>query len=324
VRRSQLLVSRHSVAGLRLPRERCARENSPSHIWSDPDRTPDGFGNRNAFSDATDHVEGCWSNRAGGHSVRNPARPVTPRVPLEEVATDDDLAHTRSSLITLLGDRETMAMLYRAAERYARAPRGALVARELVADVVGEMYEGTLKRSARHTAIASQVLAEMHRRAKRTRRRSKDDVTIDGLHDRARPSTETTTESSDPRGVVDLRRLLAQAREDVGEDPYARQLIALYELGFVDKRTIVRLGLPAGVYKATRARVMSALRARAQRAESELEHAAEHAVYRSRDPERTISALIALRRFGGQSAEGDRGGGSADLPPRRAAAPRKP
>lgn len=319
----QLLVSRHSVAGLRLPRERSARENSPSHIWSDLDRTADGFGNRNAFSDAADHVEGCWSNRAGGHRVRNPARPVTPRVPLEGVATDDDLAHIRSSLITLLGDRETMAMLYRAAERYARAPRGALVARELVADVVGEMYEGSLKRSARHTAIASQVLAEMHRRAKRTRRRSKDDVTIDGLRDRERPSTATTTDSSNPRGVVDLRQLLAQAREDVGDDPYARQLIALYELGFVDKPTILRLGLPAGVYKATRARVMSALRARAQRAESEPEHAAEH-MYRSRDPERTISALIALRRFSGQPAEGDRGGGSADLPPRRAAPPRKP
>ncbi|HEY4180762.1 MAG TPA: hypothetical protein VGM90_28150 [Kofleriaceae bacterium] len=197
----QLLVSRHSVAGLRLPRERSARENSPSHIWSDLDRTADGFGNRNAFSDAADHVEGCWSNQAGGHSVRNPARPVTPRVPLEGLATDDDLDHIRSSLITLLGDRETMAMLYRAAERYARAPRGALVARELVADVVGEMYEGTLKRSARHTAIASQVLAEMHRRAKRTRRRSKDDVTIDGLRDRERLSTATTTDSSNPRGA---------------------------------------------------------------------------------------------------------------------------
>ena len=262
-------------------------------------------------------VEPSWR-----HSVRNPARPVTPRVPLEGVATDDDLAHIRSSLITLLGDRETMAMLYRAAERYARARRGALVARELVADVVGEMYEGSLKRSARHTAIASQVLAEMHRRAKRTRRRSKDDVTIDGLRDRERPSTATTTDSANPRGVVDLRQLLAQAREDVGDDPYARQLIALYELGFVDKPTILRLGLPAGIYKATRARVMSVLRARAQRAESE--HAAEHSMYRSPDPERTISALIALRRFGGQFAEGDRGGGSADLPPRRAAAPRKP
>jgi hypothetical protein len=248
---------------------------------------------------------------------------VTTRAPLEEVVTDDDLARIRVSLIAVLGDPDTMAMLHRAAERYARVPRGALVARELVADVVGEMYEGTLKRNPRHVAIVSQLLAEMHLRTKRTRRRSKHDVTIDGLHDRERPSTETIVESSNPRGVVDLRQLLAQAREHVGDEPYARQLIALYELGFVDKRAILRLGLPESVYRATRERVMSVLRAHAGRVE------AEHPTYRSGDAERAICALVALRRFGGPPAEADRAGCGTDVPAdvptrRQVAGPRKP
>ncbi len=248
---------------------------------------------------------------------------MTLHAPLEEVATDDDLSHIRNSLIALLSDSDTMALLHRAAERYARVPRGALVARELVADVIGDMYAGTLKRNTRHAAVASQLVAEIHRRAKRARRRSKHDVTIDGLSDRKRPSTENAgAESSNPRAVVDLRQLLARAREDVGEDPYARQLIALYELGFVDKRTILRLGMPEGVYQTTRARVMSALRARAQHAEAE--HEAEQPLYRSVDPERAISALFALRRFGAERAESDRAGDGADLPARRIAATRKP
>jgi hypothetical protein len=247
---------------------------------------------------------------------------VTLRVTLEEAITDDELSRIRNSLNALLGDGDTMAMLHRAAERYARVSRGALVARELVADVIGDMYEGSLKRSPRHPAIASQLLAEMHRRAKQTWRRSRHNVTIDDLNDRERPSTETAAESSNPRVMADMRRLLAEAREDVGDDPYARQLIALYELGFVDKRTIVRMGLPEAVYRATRARVVSALRARAEQVEPE--HEAEHSVYRYVDPERTISALFALRRFGVQPAESDRSGGGADPQTRRVAAPREP
>lgn len=298
--------------------EECESASDPSiphatwdlHVGSNR-RTPAMMGN-DAEGQAHHDDENDRTVSAAFASLRDV--PVSLHVPSkpDRASVDDNLSQIRNSLIALLNDHDTVALLQRAAERYARVPRGSLVARELVADVVGDLYAGTAKLNSDHAQLATQLLDEMHQRAKRARKRSEHDVPIDELDNDEIPWREIRVERLDDRSAAVLRQLLGEARAVVGEDVSARELIALYEMGVVRKRDILRLGMPEGVYRAARARVLSALRACARRAEAE--QSSERQGYRCANPERAISALGALRRFGTLWMERDRGHGCTAAP----------
>ena len=86
----------------------------------------------------------------------------------------------REALVVLLRDADQMALVHRAAEIAARVPRGSLVARELAADVITDIYCGMLAGNSEQK-LTSLVIDEVRRRAKRTRKHARKHVPIEQL-----------------------------------------------------------------------------------------------------------------------------------------------
>lgn len=157
---------------------------------------------------------------------------------------DADLSLVRAELISNLRDVELMSQVHRAVEACTRTSRGSLIARELVGDVVGDIYRGALSSDPR-VPFPKRILAEVRRRIHRTAEKQKHHLSIDALGEKDAPVAPdpVARDRDDERSAAELRSRVARARERIGDDPPTLQLLTLYELGVTRKRDALRLGM---------------------------------------------------------------------------------
>jgi len=173
------------------------------------------------------------------------------------------------SLAAYVRDAELIQHVYRLAERQGRLPRGSLVARELVTDVIEDMFMGVAKCNLERK-IAPQVEREVLRRANRLRKanrsRSKrrDAPRPEFIPlDKAPPRTllvdpfQEALEAldDDSARAPDDAELVSRIREYACEDEAVQQLLVLYDRDIVLRRDVVRCGMTLGVYRAARERL---------------------------------------------------------------------
>lgn len=155
-----------------------------------------------------------------------------------------------------------MARLHEVAAEHAGVDPAALLARELVGDVIGDFYDGTVQRCS--GALLTQLAGDVRQRAIRARRESKRHLSIEQLDEAEEPrndgvdSADTAPPDRDP--VEEMQRRLTDARTLLQGDESALQLLTLYELGVTRKRNVMRTGIAEGRYRAARRRVLAALR----------------------------------------------------------------
>ena len=176
--------------------------------------------------------------------------------------------HSANSLAEPLAayvrDDEAIQHAYRLAERQGRLPRDSLVARELVTDVIEDMFMGT-ETCHLERPLAPQIERHVRRRANRLRKanrpRSKrrnatrpEFVPLDKAPASAlvvAPLQEALDDDSAP----DTAELVPRIREYAREDEAVQRLLALYDRGIVLRRDVLRSGMTQGGYRAARDRL---------------------------------------------------------------------
>lgn len=190
--------------------------------------------------------------------------------PLEPDAGDTFRATLAESLAAYVRDVELIQHVYRLAERQGRLPRDSLVARELVTDVIEDMFMGEAKCNPERK-VAPQVEREVLRRANRLRKanrsRSKrrDAPRPEFIPlDKAPPSTLLVDPLQEALEALDddsarapdaAAELVSRIREYACEDEAVQRLLVLYDRGIVLRRDVVRCGMTLGGYRAARERL---------------------------------------------------------------------
>jgi hypothetical protein len=166
-------------------------------------------------------------------------------------AVTTDHATIRRAIDALLGDREALGRLYRLAERTARLPPGASLARELVCDAMGDLLLGETGCDAA-TAFDAQLRSAVRRRARQLLpgRRETQVVALDTA-----PDSALAVEPREADVAPEDAELGGRIREQAREDEAALQLLALYERGIVRRRDVLRSGMDAWCYHAARQRL---------------------------------------------------------------------
>jgi hypothetical protein len=186
--------------------------------------------------------------------------------------TSDALQQDRSSrvvaesLIAYVRDASTMQQLYRIAEHHGRLPRDSFEAREVVTDVIEDIYTGEAKCNAAKE-IAPQVERHVRRRARRRRKANRaggnrrgpprpDLVALDEAPTRALVAEPPEDTERDSEGNADEpAALVARVRELARDDGQALQLLALYDREIVARRDVLCSGMSEWVYRAARDRL---------------------------------------------------------------------
>jgi hypothetical protein len=162
-------------------------------------------------------------------------------------------------LAALVRDPDAMLRLERLAERYGRLPRGSFQAREVVADVIGEVLGGDLKCDPER-ALGRQVELYVKRRARRLREpksprtRRPRLVPLDQVPDEllAVDSMSHIGHEPDVDPVEWAARIRARAADNVG----AQQLLELYDRGICSRRDVLATGMTEWTYRAGRERLI--------------------------------------------------------------------
>ena len=168
------------------------------------------------------------------------------------------------SLAAYVRDDETIQHVYRLAERQGRLPRDSLVARELVTDVIEDMFMGEAKCNPERK-VAPQVEREVLRRANRLRKANRP---RSKRRDTPRPEfipldkapasallVAPLQEALDDDSAPEAAELVPRIREYAREDEAVQRLLALYDRGIVLRRDVLRSGMTQGVYRAARERL---------------------------------------------------------------------
>lgn len=169
------------------------------------------------------------------------------------------------SLVACVRDASTMQRLYRIAEHHGRLRRDSFLSRELVADVIGDIYAGDAKCDPA-SEMAPQLERYVRRRARRLFRSSRPGGTRRGLpRPELVPLDEASAVAGEPLYAPELHGedaaddptdVIARVHELAGNDVQVQQLLALYERGIVARRDVLRAGMTAWVYRVARDRLM--------------------------------------------------------------------
>jgi len=141
----------------------------------------------------------------------------------------------------------------------ARVPWGSLAARELVADVIGDTYEGTLTWDPDHVPLRKHVCAHVKQRVRSARRVARMHTSLPEVSDEmAQVATATAASVDTEPGVdpADVPVLLDELRHRATEDPEVLTLLSLYERGITRKARILALGMSDAQYRNTRRRLL--------------------------------------------------------------------
>lgn len=184
-------------------------------------------------------------------------------MPPEDVATfvpEPSLTYVRARLEEKVRDAQFVEGVHRVAAAIARVPWGALTARELVADVIGDTYAGTLRWDPDHVPLGKHVSAHVRQRVRSARRLARMHTSLREVSDEmAQVATMATAGSVDAEPSVDpgdVPMLLGELRHRAAEDPEVLALLALYELGITRKAQILALGMSDGQYRNARRRLL--------------------------------------------------------------------
>jgi hypothetical protein len=173
------------------------------------------------------------------------------------------------SLAAYVRDDEAIQHVYRLAERQDRLPRDSLVARELVTDVIEDMFMGTVTCHLERP-LAPQIERHVRRRANRLRKANRPRSRRRGALrpefiplDKAPASALVVAPlqealealDDDSARAPDAAELVPRIREYACEDEAVQRLLALYDRGFVLRRDVLRSGMTPGGYRAARERL---------------------------------------------------------------------
>jgi len=168
-------------------------------------------------------------------------------------------AEVREALEPYLRDADEMRRAHRVAATAARVSADSLIARELVAEVIGEIYAGTLAWDPNRILLATHINTEVRRRAWRDRQRRSKLVPLDGLSDAETPwvliELGANGEDGAP-GTVFAKEFARELHASAVGDREVLQLKALNKRGVVRKRDVLRAGFPAAAYPAARRRLV--------------------------------------------------------------------
>lgn len=151
-----------------------------------------------------------------------------------------------------------MARVHRAVEFYAGVARDSLIARELVADVVGDTYFGRLTWRPERVPLATHILDEVRQRVRRMRAREMP-ISLSELAEDETPSTEM--DDSEAAGKswypseADLPDVIQGVRALAVGDAPVLQLLQLHELGVTRMRDVLWAGMPRAMYGSARKRL---------------------------------------------------------------------
>lgn len=177
------------------------------------------------------------------------------------------LREAREALDVYLKDEDAQARVVRAAARALRVRRDSLVARELVADVVGDMFGGELAwdsstpRTAWALAMAFHLIGELRRRVKRSDYATRNLVPLASLEDEEVPTVHDAEAEADARTEARMDRFergLAVLRERMNHDAPVTELLGLYASGLSRKSAAVHAGMSLREHHNVRRRLVRA------------------------------------------------------------------
>jgi hypothetical protein len=149
--------------------------------------------------------------------------------------------------------------MHRAAAAIIRVPRSALAARELVADVIGDTYTGTLAWDPDHVPLWKHVRAHVKQRVRQVRRAVAMHTSLPEVSDEMLQLGAPGTASGDIAWRVDpadAQALLDDLRHRAADDRDVLELLSLYERGITRKARILEFGMSDGQYRNARRRLI--------------------------------------------------------------------
>jgi hypothetical protein len=162
------------------------------------------------------------------------------------------------ALAAYMRDTDAMQQLYRVAERHGRLPRDSPLARELVAEVIEDMFMGEAACDLER-ALGPQIERHVQRRANRQRKANRAGRRRRGT---LRPEFISLDEvprsalvADPPQDVPDAAEVVSRIREVARDDEAAQQLLALYDRDVVLRRDVLASGMTEWVYRAARDRL---------------------------------------------------------------------
>jgi hypothetical protein len=178
----------------------------------------------------------------------------------ESVHADPVLREMRDLLLRLLTDADGMRRAHREAEDAARVPAGSLIARELVAEVVEEVFAGDLRLEPNHEPPADRFIAAVRRRAWRYRSRNKRwtavHIPLEVMTDDETPrAPEPPLDATDDAEVIPEEELLRELRARAAADDVMLRLLELNVKGVFRREARRQLGVPPDVYRKVRRRL---------------------------------------------------------------------
>jgi hypothetical protein len=160
-------------------------------------------------------------------------------------------------------DADAMQGLYRVAEHSARLPRGSLLARELVTDVIEDMLLGDAKCDAT-AKLGPQVERVVQRRGIRLHRGSRpgrrpsqrpEFVPLDKVPASALVASPQQADEDGEQLADDNTALALRIRERARDDEPVQLLLALYDRDVLLRRDLLDAGMTAWEYRTARERL---------------------------------------------------------------------
>jgi len=162
------------------------------------------------------------------------------------------------ALAAYMRDADAMQQLHRVAERNGRLPRDSPLARELVAEVIEDMFMREVKCDLER-ALAPQIEQHVRRRANRLRKVNRPGRRRRGvLRPEFIPLDEVPRNAlvaEPPQDAPDAAEVASRIRELARDDEAAQQLLALYDREVVLRRDVLASGMTEWVYRAARHRL---------------------------------------------------------------------
>lgn len=195
------------------------------------------------------------------------------------------------ALATHMRDTDAMQQLHRVAEHHGRLQRDSVLARELVSDVIEDMFMGEVKCDLERT-LATQIERYVRRRANRLRKVRSGCTRRGTLRPEFIPLDEVPKSAlvaDPPQDAPDAAEVASRIRELARDDEAAQQLLALYDRGVILRRDVLAAGMTEWIYRTARDR-LAGYAALATSATSTAEPVAERPVA----PEAPLPAMLAI------------------------------
>lgn len=169
------------------------------------------------------------------------------------------------SLSAFVRDAAAMQQLYRLAERSGRLPRDAIEAREVVTDVIEDIFMEEAKCDP-EKELAPQVARHVRRRANRLRKANRPSgrrrgpprpefIPLDKAPASALGVDPPPERAAEEDNAIDPAELAERIRALARDDGQVQQLLALYDRGIVARRDVLDAGMTDWVYRAARHRL---------------------------------------------------------------------